>query len=72
MGKTTRDRVVYAVGSIIYAHNKEGKTYFPFDSHIENGIQSVSIEENKIWTVGEYMVNYFEVENKEINDVHYY
>ena len=71
-GKQRKDRVTFALGSYVYAYNKEGKSYFSFDSNLTEALKYVCVEEYGVWTVGEYMINYFEVVNNEINDVNYF
>ncbi|EGR31208.1 hypothetical protein IMG5_115940, partial [Ichthyophthirius multifiliis] len=64
--------IYYATGTQIKGINKKGKEIFKGETHQTEPIRNFIIDDNIIWTTGQYLVNKFEINNNDLKETSYY
>ncbi len=72
MGKLC-DKFMTVYGAQIAAYNNQGKEYFGFDSNLAETLKWATAEESKyVFACGEFILNFFEIANGNIEDTYQY
>lgn len=68
-----RNRVMYGIGTQVRALKMSGKQYFSFDTNLTEPLKWATVEENSyVFTAGEFIINFYEIQTDSINDTFQY
>ena len=64
--------IFFSVGQSIKGVTKKGKEFFKLDTSHAEMIQSLHVQNQNLWSAGEYILNCYESQGSKIVDKYYY